>query len=41
MCLLSTSREVWKDMKEWVLSHEGDKWSVLCDVRDLGGHPGC
>ena len=36
--LLSTSREVRKDMKEWVLSQEGDKWSVKFDVRDLGGH---
>ena len=25
-------------MKEWVLSQEGDKWSVKFDVRDLGGH---
>ena len=36
--LLSTSRQVRKDMKEWVLSLEGDKWSVRFDVRDLGGH---
>ena len=36
--LLSTSREVRKDMKGWVLSHEGDPWSVKFDVRDLGGH---
>ena len=36
--LLSTSREVRKDMKKWVLSLEGDKWSVKFDVRDLGGH---
>ena len=26
-----------KSMKEWVLSLEGDKWSVRFDVRDLGG----
>ena len=25
-------------MKGWVLSHEGDQWSVRFDVRDLGGH---
>ena len=25
-------------LKEWVLSLEGDKWSVKFDVRDLGGH---
>ena len=36
--LLSTSREVRKDMGDWVLSQEGDKWSVKYDVRDLGGH---
>ena len=38
--LLSTSREVRKDMKEWVLSQEGDKWSVKYDVRDLGRSSG-
>ena len=36
--LLSTSREVRKDMKGWVLSQEGDQWPVKFDVRDLGGH---
>ena len=36
--LLSTSREVRRDMKDWVLSQEGDQWSVMFDVRDLGGH---
>ena len=36
--LLSTSREVRKNMKDWVLSCEGDQWSVKFDVRDLGGH---
>ena len=35
---LSTSREIRKDMKDWVLSCEGDQWSVRFDVRDLGGH---
>ena len=35
--LLSTSSEVGKDMKDWVLSQEGDKWSVKFDVQDLGG----
>ena len=35
--LLSTSREVRKDMKHWVLSLDGDKWSVKFDIRDLGG----
>ena len=36
--LLSISREVRKGMKDWVLSLEGDQWSVKFDVRDLGGH---
>ena len=36
--LLSASGEVRKDMKGWVLSQEGDQWSVKFDVRDLGGH---
>ena len=36
--LLSTSREVRSDMKDWVLSDSGDQWSVKFDVRDLGGH---
>ena len=25
-------------MKDWILSQEGDRWSVKFDVRDLGGH---
>ena len=36
--LLSSSREVRKDVKKWALSQEGDKWSVKFDVQDLGGH---
>ena len=36
--LLSTSGEVRRDMKDWVWSDSGDKWSVKFDVRDLGGH---
>ena len=36
--LLSTSRDVRKDMRDWVLSQEGNRWSVKYDVRDLGGH---
>ena len=38
--LLSTSRVVRQDMKDWVLSQEGDRWSVKFDVRDLGGEGG-
>ena len=26
-----------KDMRDWVLSQEGDQWTVKFDVRDLGG----
>ena len=38
-CLFfSTSKAVRKVVKDWVLSQEGDKWSVKFDVRDLGGH---
>ena len=36
--LLSTSWDVRRSMKEWVLSLEGDRWSVKFDFRDLGGH---
>ena len=36
--LLRTSREVQRDMRDWLLSQEGDQWSVKFDVRDLGGH---
>ena len=36
--LLSTSRKVRHSMKGWLLSQEGDQWSVRFDVRDLGGH---
>ena len=38
MFLLSTSREVRHSMRDWLLSQEGDQWSVKFDVRDLGGH---
>ena len=36
--LLSTSRAVRKDMKDWVLSQEEDQWSVKIDIGDLGRH---
>ena len=35
---MSTTELVRKDMRDWVLSEEGDKWSVKLDIRDLGGH---
>ena len=35
---LSTSRAVKKEMKDWVMSQDGNRWSVRFDVRDLGGH---
>ena len=38
-CVLrSTSRVVRKDMRDWVLTHEDDRWTVKLDVRDLCGH---
>ena len=36
--LLSTSKAVRAEMRGWVLSDEGQKWTVKLDVRDLGGH---
>ena len=36
--LLSTSRAVHSDMRRWVVTDEGDRWSVKLDVRDLGEH---
>ena len=38
MCADETSRAVWRDVRDWVLFHEEDGWSVKLDVRDLGGH---
>ena len=38
--LMSTSRIVRSDMRGWIVTDEGDKWSVKLDVRDLGGHLG-
>ena len=36
--LLSTSAAVRRDMKAWVISGKGERWSVQMDIRDLGGH---
>ena len=36
--LLSTSRAVRGDIRRWVVTDEGDRWSVKLDVRYLGGH---
>ena len=36
--LLSTSKEVRKDMRSCVLSASGERWTVEFDVGDLGGH---
>ena len=35
---MSASRGVRSDMCGWVVTDEGDRWSVLLDFRDLGGH---
>ena len=29
-------RAVWSDMRRWVVTDDGDRWSVKLDVRDLG-----
>ena len=36
--LMSTSRAVRSDMRGWVVTDEGDRWSVKLDVRDIGRH---
>ena len=36
--LMSTSGTVRSDMRSWVVTDEGDRWSVKLDVRDLGEH---
>ena len=35
---LSTSSFVRKEMRDWVVTDGGDRWTVKFDVRDLGGH---
>ena len=35
---LNTFKKVRSDMKGWLVSDTGDKWTVKLDVRDLGGH---
>ena len=37
---MSTSSVVRKDMRDWTMSHEEDKWTVKLEVRDLGGGGG-
>ena len=36
--LMNTSRAVRSDMRRWVVTDEGDRWSVKLDVQNLGGH---
>ena len=36
--LMSTSVAVRRGMKDWVISDQGERWTVKLDVRDLGGH---
>ena len=36
--LMSTSRVVRSDMRDWVVTDERDRWSVKLDARDLGVH---
>ena len=35
---VNTSRAVRSDMRGWIVTDEGDRWSVKLDVRDFGGH---
>ena len=35
--LTSTSKVARKDMRDWLLTDEGDRWTVKLDDRDLGG----
>ena len=37
---LSTSRVMRREMRDWIVSDEGDRWTVKLDVRDLGGRLG-
>ena len=34
--LVSTSKFVRKEMRDWMLTDEGDTWTVKLDVRDVG-----
>ena len=34
---MSTSAAVRRDMKDWVVFAQGERWTVKLDVRDLGG----
>ena len=36
--LMSTSAAIRRDMKTWLVSERGERWSVKLDIRDLGGH---
>ena len=36
--LLSTSAATRRDMKDWVVFAQDERWTVKLDVRDLGGH---
>ena len=36
--LMSTSWTTRRDMRDWVSTDDGDRWTVKLDVRDLGGH---
>ena len=36
--LMSTSAAVRRNMKDWVVCAQDERWTVKLDVRDLGGH---
>ena len=37
---MSTSEAVRRDMRSWIVHDDGHRWSVMVDVRDLGGGGG-
>ena len=37
-CVFLSAVKVFGDIKGWLVSDAGDKWTVKLDVRDLGGH---
>ena len=38
MCAHEYVQDCANDMRGWIVTDEGDKWSIKLDVRDLGGH---
>ena len=36
--LISSSKKVGEDMRDWFISGDDHRWTIKLDVRDLGGH---